>query len=184
MIYISRGFFKWLLGVLQKYNKCQSTHGTLEKLYNMHFIRYTLNIIEWFGVIVRFQKHVNSFSRLYVTSIPVSPHPLSDVMMQGPDTQIGCRPPQVLPQESALREAKLVSELLRNSIKKTCSCSSWELSYAGLKNIACLTILIRWQHPKGPTKTNLLKIPCAFQGFAAPHEILVDEPIPNTAKRV
>ena len=34
-------------------------------------------------------------------------------MMQGPDAQIGCRPPQVLPQESALREAKLVSGLLR-----------------------------------------------------------------------
>ena len=54
------------------------------------------------------------FQGIYVTSIPVSPHPLSDVMMQGPDTQIGCRPPQVLPQESALREAKLVSELLES----------------------------------------------------------------------
>ena len=52
------------------------------------------------------------FQGIHVTSIPVSPNPLSVAMMQGPDAQIGCRPPQVLPQESALREAKLVSGLL------------------------------------------------------------------------
>ena len=34
-------------------------------MYNMRFIGYTLNIIEWFGVIVKFQKNVNSFSRVY-----------------------------------------------------------------------------------------------------------------------